>query len=202
MNRSIMPVVVAAAAAGFLLTGCAPKYMTPELRSSLDSADLSKIQYKLKGRIILRREMRTSERGVTQGHNVQIINGKRIEEIEFPAETVGVMVRPPVRDDEMFISFESGTDKYPDPALPFRVTRLADGSSVFGILSGAQFTYEGEPFTACVGSAGIGSELLNSLGSGDLRCPGNQVALLIVDLKVVKQSSRAHRVVTGRHVGD
>ena len=194
MDRWGIPVI--SAAIGLFLAGCTPTHMDLGLRDSLQQGDLSKIQYSLNDQIILRRELKSDEHDVTPGHEIKIVNGKRIEEVVFPKGSAGVSVGPPASTD-LFISFESGSEAFPDPSLPFS---LANGSD-YTLQSGLQVQYQGKIFTACVGSFSA-DDVVSILTLHGIRCSDSRLAALIVDLKHVKKSTTERRVVTGRHVGE
>ena len=81
---------------------------THQLREKyqLSDATLRNLQYYLAGEMILRREMRRDEATVTRGHQIRIINDRRVEEVQFKQLTPGVA--EVVRPESMDVSFETG----------------------------------------------------------------------------------------------
>lgn len=183
---------------GVSSSGCTPTYMTRAVRDSLQTEDLGQIQYSLGEQVVLRREMKTNERNVTPGHQVKVINGKRIEEIVFPKGSKGIAVESPHNSDLLLISFESGTSEYPNPALPFSADK--EGNTNFVLQSGQMVGYQGNPFMACVGTLNAGDVVGLMLLQG-IQCINSRKAPLIIDFKQVSKSTRDRRVVPGRLVG-
>lgn len=97
-----------------VLAGCSPRLQpfTGSLLSEYqyDDQALERIQFYLSDDIVLRRQLSQGESTV-EGGQITIRNGRRIEEIIFPAGTPGVYVFSPGKD-RLAISFEQGVDMY------------------------------------------------------------------------------------------
>lgn len=73
-------------------------------------AELKRIQFYLSDDIVLRRDAGTSQSRLNDGQ-IQIIDGRRVEQVVFKKGTPGVFVFSPSKD-KFAISFEDDNDKY------------------------------------------------------------------------------------------
>ena len=73
-------------------------------------SELEKIQFYLSDDIILRRDAGSSQSRLDEGQ-IQIIDGRRVEQVRFKKGTPGVFVFSPGKD-KFAISFEDNNDKY------------------------------------------------------------------------------------------
>jgi len=73
-------------------------------------SQLEKIQFYLSDDIVLRRDAGSSQSKL-DGGQIQIIDGRRVEQVIFKKGTPGVFVFSPSRD-KFAISFEDNSDKY------------------------------------------------------------------------------------------
>jgi len=93
-------------------SGCiAPVPLVPfthELRSEykLSKEELTQLQYYVSDTITLQREMSSSEKQVTPGHNLKLVKDKQVEEVVVLPRTPGIATI--IVDWAMNISFEEG----------------------------------------------------------------------------------------------
>jgi len=183
------------AAAILSMTGCST-YMSSDLKRSLRTEDQGKVQYYLSSEIKLWREMGVDEHDVTPGHQIQIVKGKKIEEVIFPKKIPGVQVAE--ADNRLMISFENGTSEFPNPALPFVPNGESGRGCRWWILPGLE---------SLCRSAVRGSSNAYKITDGDtVDYMGKQFsvhgyAYLIVDAKKMTRDSKEVRRVQGRKAG-
>jgi hypothetical protein len=75
-------------------------------RYNFSEEELKGLQYFSSGSFMLRRIMRSSEKEMTKGHKLKMVDGQGIEEIEFNSYTPGIAEG--VYDRGLNISFEPG----------------------------------------------------------------------------------------------
>jgi len=95
--------------AELLISGCAHSVpFVHQMRADyeLGPDQLKQIQYYVSGQITLRRELTDQETSVTSGHELKVINDKRIEEVVVLPGTPGIAVDS--NSDFIRISFEEG----------------------------------------------------------------------------------------------
>src|SRR5690625_2560004 len=109
----------------FHLSSCSPRLQpfTGNILSQFDYDEdaLTRIQFFLSDKIVLRRQLRQGESTI-QGGQITIRDGRQVEEIIFPAGTAGVYIFSP-GENRFAVSFEHGSDKY----LMFGPTRSGEG---------------------------------------------------------------------------
>lgn len=128
MNRTASTLLLALSLAlAAPLAGCSTfRAFTQETRieHALGAKDLEKLQFYASDTIVLRREIPSGERRVTDGHKLVVVNGRTIEEVTIPAKTPGVVVG--VEDGALLVSFEHGTSLR-FVAVPLRSDRPSIG---------------------------------------------------------------------------
>lgn len=193
-------------------TGC-NTYMTKDLRSSLRSADLPKVQYSLSQQLVLSRTIGSDERDVTPGHQVRIVKGQRVEEVIFPKGCPGIAPDAPalpgteIGKNLLLVSFESGSTEFPNPTLTFEPVRQTRCSWVPRsillriLLAPGVMVCNGLLESDAFGLVGRGNNAFSIKYMGkDFNVDGSPV--LIIASQEVKESIRDTRIVPGRKVGE
>lgn len=111
MNRII---ILALALVSIGLSSCSPTLssFTDRLYQDNDwsEQDLKRIQFYLSDDIVLRRDAGSSKSKLENG-KIEIVDGRRVEQVIFKKGTPGVFVFSPSKD-KFAISFESSNDRY------------------------------------------------------------------------------------------
>lgn len=101
---------VSALLLGLSTTACSTLVpFTHELRaqSGLTGDELKNLQFYTSNKMVLRRELESGGRQITEGHKLRITSGKLIEEVVVDARTPGIAVA--VSPETITVSFEPGS---------------------------------------------------------------------------------------------
>jgi len=111
MNRIL---IITAVFTSFILSSCSPTLSSFTDRLYEDNRwteqDLKRIQFYLSDDIILRRDAGSSQSKLENG-KIEIVDGRKVEQVVFKKGTPGVFVFSPDKN-KFAISFESSNDRY------------------------------------------------------------------------------------------